>query len=168
MAGKAEYFGPWWGTAKQARSDYESRIVALREGRVQTPSGSGPDTIPVAELCNQFIADRKHRLEAGELTQGSFDDYFKTCERIVKAFTRKRLVADLTNEAFQKLRSKTVKKWGSPYSISNDTQRVRTVFKFGYDDQLLEKPVRFGVQSPEEKAALDSLLGRFDSQLSPA
>jgi integrase len=44
---------------------------------------------------------------------------------------------------FDKLRAKTAKRWG-PVRLGNEIQRVRSIFKFGYDGGFMDKPMRFG------------------------
>ena len=72
-----------------------------------------------------------------------YDEYFATCERVVKTFGIKRLVDDLRPDDFDKLRANATKKWGI-HRVAGEVQRVRTVFKFGFDAGHIEKPVRFG------------------------
>src|SRR5690606_35227272 len=40
--------------------------------------------LTVADLCNEFMRAMTRQVETGEITQRTLDDYFKTCERLVK------------------------------------------------------------------------------------
>lgn len=44
---------------------------------------------------------------------------------------------------FEHLRADLAKQFG-PVRLGNEIQRTRTVFKYGYDTGLIDKPVRFG------------------------
>jgi integrase len=62
---------------------------------------------------------------------------------LVDAFGRNRIVVDVAPDDFAKLRAKTAKRLG-PVSLGNFIQRVRAVFKFGFDSGLMEVPIRYG------------------------
>ena len=72
----------------------------------------------------------------------TFRDYYAHCARIVSAFGRERLVADLTAADFDGLR-KSVAKTCGPVGVSNVVQGIRSVFKFGFEAGLIDKPTRF-------------------------
>src|SRR5262249_35927760 len=73
----------------------------------------------------------------------SWDDYNDACQLLVPHFGGGRLVADLDPEDFASLRRKMAKSWG-PVRLGNVIQRIRTVFKYGDDTGLIDRPVRFG------------------------
>jgi len=82
-------------------------------------------------------------MTSNELTSRSFQDYYATAERVVQAFGKARLVSDLCPADFDAHRAKTASKWG-PHALANEIQRVRSIFKFGLETGLLEKPQLFG------------------------
>ena len=59
------------------------------------------------------------------------------------AFGKTRLVDDLASDDFEALRADAAKIWG-PHRLSKFVQCIRTLFKYGYDAGLLDKPVRYG------------------------
>src|SRR5262249_8992066 len=73
----------------------------------------------------------------------SFAEYYNTCQRVLDAFGWNRAVSDLRPDDFEKYRAERATKWG-PHRLSNEVQRVRSLFKYGFDAGYLEKPVRFG------------------------
>ncbi|MGE0535212.1 MAG: tyrosine-type recombinase/integrase [Pirellulales bacterium] len=81
--------------------------------------------------------------DTGEITERTFADYIAVCTRIVDAFGRTRQVPDLRAEDFDRLRVMLAKTRG-PVALGNEIQRVRSVFKFAYDVELIDRPVRFG------------------------
>lgn len=89
------------------------------------------------------MTDRKHRLQAGEIVQRTWQDYFDTCQRVIAAFGRDRLVEDLRPDDFLDLRGRYAK-GRSPSTVSNEVQRIRTLFNFAFQADLVEKPIKFG------------------------
>lgn len=140
IRGSLHYFGPRYGTWEAALEEYERDRDALHAGR---PRRTDPEATTMKLLCNSFLTDRQHRLDTGDLTQRSFDDYFKTCERLIDELGKSRCVADLIPEDFLAIREKWSKKWG-PKTLSNEIIRTRVVFRYGYQAGLIEREVRFG------------------------
>lgn len=101
------------------------------------------DGVTIAELGNQFLNSKDRQLAAGELSARSRLDYQTTCDRIVAKFSKERVVVDLQADDFEELRATLAKTLG-PVALGNEIQRVRTIFKYGYEAGLLEHPVRFG------------------------
>ena len=52
---------------------------------------------------------------------------------------------------FRRLRAAVAKVWG-PVRLGNEIQRVRSLFKFAYDDGLIDKPPRFGADFKKPSA----------------
>ena len=141
IRGKRHYFGSRWGSAKEAEAEYEKVREDLHAGR--EPSKETDDGVRICDLANEFRGERLHRVETGELTQRTFDKYMATCERLVKELGRERLVTDLRPKDFLRLRQKWSEKWGLT-TLADEVQKVRTIFKFAFDADLIEKPIKFG------------------------
>ena len=137
--GKFYYFGPWENPDAALDLWLEQRDNIMR-GRVTTVAR---DALTLGRLCNQFLADRQKRVDAGELSERSFRDYQRTCEQIVAAFGPKQSVDELAPEDFSELRAKLATNWG-PTTLGNAIQRIRTLFKFAFDSQLVKAPIQFG------------------------
>ena len=139
IRGKLHYFGPWDDpdAALQKYLDQRDDLQAGRTPRVQR------DGLTIRDLVNRFLTAKRLLLASGELAQRTFHDYYATCETIVSAFGKTRLVNDVASEDFESLRANLAKGRG-PVSLGNAIQRIRIVFKYGYDAGLLEKPVRYG------------------------
>jgi hypothetical protein len=82
-------------------------------------------------------------VEEGTLKQLSWNDYKATCDRIISKFGRTRAVADLRSEDFEQFRAAIAKTRGLT-ATGNEIQRVRVVFKYEYDSDLIDRPVKFG------------------------
>ena len=62
---------------------------------------------------------------------------------MVGSFGKTRLVDDLAADDFQALRAKLAKLYGV-HKLGKEVQLTRTIFKYGIDAGLIDKPVRFG------------------------
>ena len=115
----------------------KDELLAGRTPRAHT------DGLALRDLANRYLTFKMHLVETGELSERTFAEYHNTCERLVDLFGKDRLVADLAADDFEKLRASIAKSWG-PIRLGNEIQRVRSVFKYGYDADLIERPVKFG------------------------
>ncbi|QJX00308.1 tyrosine-type recombinase/integrase [Frigoriglobus tundricola] len=164
IRGKLHYFGQWarrlegvlvpiagedgW---KPALEEYKKVADDLHAGR--TPRGEADkDKLTVADLCNAFLTAKKRKMDAGELTSMMWYDYKFATDFLVKQFGAKRLVDDLAAEDFGALRAAMAKKWG-PVRLANCITRVRSVFKFGFENGHMERPVRFGSEFDKPSAS---------------
>ena len=97
----------------------------------------------IRELLDRFVVSKRHLLATREISAKHFAELYATCRRIGDAFGLNRLVIDLACDDFDRLRESISKQWG-PTRLGNEIQRVRSVFKFGYEAGLIDRPVRFG------------------------
>ena len=139
IRGQMHYFGPW-ADPDAALAKYLEQRDALHAGRKPREATEG---VTIKELCNQFLNAKRALVESGELTNRSWQDYKAACDLSISHFGKGRLVADLDPEDFAALRGKMAKKWG-PVTLGNVIQRVRVVFKFAWDNGLIDRPVRYG------------------------
>ena len=101
------------------------------------------DGLTVGDLCNHFLTAKEQQRDAGDITPRTFADYFTTAQAARRRIRPNRLVDDLAADDFQALRASSPSD-GARHRLGNEVQRVRTVFKYGYDAGLIDKPVRFG------------------------
>ncbi len=137
--GKMHYFGPWDNPTK-ALAKYQEQKDDLYAGlkpRSKTPG------LMIKDLCNRFLTAKRHLLDTRELSPRTFKDHHKVCDRIVTTLGNTRLVTDLDSEDFEGLR-KALAKTLAPLALGVEIQRVRSVFKYGYDATLIPAPIRFG------------------------
>jgi|GEM_PF-186480 len=104
---------------------------------------AAPEGVTVARLCNDFQNHKRALRDAGEIGGRMFAEYRDCIERLAKLFGRDTLVEALVADDFARLRQNIARQWG-PVRLANEIQRVRSIFKFGYDSGLLDKPPRFG------------------------
>lgn len=141
IKGRLVYFGPW-GDPDAALAKYNAEREALETGRNPRASG-GPSVFTVGELCNQFLKSRKWKQQSGELSPRTYADYESTTDIMVDHFGKWRAVEDLQPSEFMLLRAKLAKRYG-PHRLTNTIQRIRTIVKWAYDNNHIDKPVRFG------------------------
>ncbi|MFL5242421.1 MAG: tyrosine-type recombinase/integrase [Gemmataceae bacterium] len=139
IRGKIHYFGHW-SDPDAALGKYQEQKEALHAGRKPREASDGTT---IKQLCNQFLIAKRALVESGELTNRSWQDYKGACDLIVLQFGKSRLVADLDPDDFAAMRGKFAKRWG-PVTLGNVIQRIRVVFKFAWDNGLIERPVRYG------------------------
>ena len=139
ILGTQHYFGPWDDPDKALQNylDQKDDLYARRTPR--TKAGG----LMMSELCGRYMTHKDHARDAGEITERTRMEYFATCQRLVDMFGRDRLVIDLATDDFERLRASIAKVWG-PTRLGNEIQRIRSVFKYGYDAALIATPVRFG------------------------
>jgi integrase len=152
IRGRIYYFGKWArrvdGKLQRIEGDgweaalEEYKLVAddLHAGRTPRVKGDG---LTVGDLCNRFLTAKTRKVEAGEMGQRSFRDYKEVTDLIVSAFGANRLVDDLAADDFATLRATMAKNWG-PVRLGNCITRVKSVFKYGNDNALIERAVRYG------------------------
>ena len=139
IRGKMYYFGPW-ADPDGALKRYLAEKDALFAGR--TPRAAAEE-VTVKVLCNSYLNRKQELVDAGELSPRTWKNYVEAATLLVDTFGTGRLVADLHEEDFAKLRRAMSAKWG-PVRVRDFIQRVRSVFKHGYEARLLDVPMRFG------------------------
>jgi integrase len=139
IRGRFVYFGQW-DDPDAALAKYLDQKDALHAGRTPRPE---PDALTVKEAVNVFLDEKEHRVASGELSQRTWDEYKEACDTIIAAFGKTRLVLDLRPDDFAALRRRMAKGWG-PARLGKMITCVRCVFKFAYDSDLLDRPIRYG------------------------
>lgn len=144
IKGRCVYFGSWRTdpTGEAALKTFEREWPYLREGKIP-PSIDVSDGLTMKELVNDFLATKEDKLNAGELSPRSFRDYYKTCDLLIEHFKRERLVGDIKPADFRPLRAKLAGRLGK-VRLRNEINRCCSVFNHAFDNDLIEKPVKYG------------------------
>jgi integrase len=141
--GKAYYFGPvadW----EAALREFNTRWPYIIKG--ETPPDDEPhksEGCSLRELCNAFLAAKRNKIESGELTERSYRDYFRSCKLLIDHFGKERQVSSLKPLEFEAFR-KSLAVNLSASTLGNEITRLRVVFKFGADQELIPAAVKFG------------------------
>lgn len=150
--GRVHYFGSWRndpdGTEALKRFNREWPFII--EGRTPPPVDTG-DGCTIALLCNSFLTSKTRKMESGELSGHTFGQYRTTTDRLVAFFGKDRRVDDLRPSDFERFRTSLASTLGV-VALKNEINRSRIVFKYGFDQRLIDRPVRYG-QSFDKPAA---------------
>jgi len=142
VRGRTIYFTKWADDPKGKEAleewlDQKDDLLAGREPRAHT------DKLSVAELCNQFLSHKEGERDNKEISPRTFVTYYGACESLCKVLGKNRSVEDLVPDDFRKLKAK-LEKTRKAVALRNAMQRVRSIFKFAFDDGLVDRQVRFG------------------------
>jgi integrase len=125
---------------KEALELYKAQADDLHGGRTSRVTGDG---LTLADLCNAFLTAKQRKVASGELGTRMFSEYKETTDLLVATFGKTRLVDDLAADDFGGLRARMADRWG-PVRLGNAITRVKSVFKYGLDNGLIDKAVRYG------------------------
>jgi integrase len=140
IRGSLHYFGPWNDPdgALKKYLDQKDDLHAGRKPREVSEAG-----VTVKSLVNAYLNHKKSLEQAGELSPRTYKNCKEACDLLIDRFGKQRLASDLRQDDFANLRKYMAKKWG-PVRVGDFIQRIRCVFKYGYDAEQLKEPVRFG------------------------
>ena len=150
VRGKVRYFGRVDAdpTGEAALALWNLEKDDLLAGREPKPKPLDSGTLVVGELCNLFLAQKESLRDNDELSPRTWADYLGTCAEVVDVFGRNRLVSDLAAADFRDLREKLAKpakdRKRGLVALGCHIQRVKSLFKFAYDEGLIDSPVRYG------------------------
>jgi integrase len=139
VRGKIHYFGKL-DDPQAALELWLAQKDDLLAGRTPRTASDG---LTVKELVNLFLNAKQALVTTGELSARTWADYHLTCRFVAKTLGPNTPVIALTPADFAKLRAAFAATRG-PVALGNSVQRVRTLFKWAYDHELIEKPVRVG------------------------
>ena len=167
--GTIHYFGRWGrvvngkltriqpdGCWQAALEEYQQKREDIWAGRTPRVPSEG---LTVKDLCNRFLTAKLQKVNSGEIAARTFAEYRQTTDRLVATFGKERLVDDLASDDFERLRANIAKVWG-PVRLGNEVQRVRTLFKYGFESGLIDKPMRFGSEFKKPSKTFYANTGR--------
>jgi integrase len=143
--GKTYYFGSW-SDPEKARQRYLDEKDDLYGGRLPKTRG-GVDYAPagptIKEVCDGFYEAKQLEMEAGDITRRTLEDYDRSAALVCRMFDKHRAATTLKPNDFQALRAELAKRL-NPNSLGNEVQRIRTLFRWAAESDLLDKPLKFG------------------------
>jgi integrase len=139
IRGKLHYFGSW-SDPDAALEKYQAEKDALHAGRKPRETTDGTT---VKRLVNAYLNNKKAKLDVGELSPVTMLNYTQATDLLMATYGRNRLAADIGPDDFAELRNAMARKWGA-VRVRDFVQRIRSIFKFGLDVGLLDRPARFG------------------------
>jgi integrase len=141
ILGKQHFFGVW-AKPDEAEAEYLRVREYLQAGRKPPTPGNG---CRLKDLSNRFLNAKRAMVDSQELSIRTFNDYHAGCAEILEHFGKERLIDDCGPEDFEAFRVKASKGRGL-HAIGRMVTLTRMLFGFAYDNELIEKPIRFGQQ----------------------
>ena len=139
---KLHYFGKTAGDEKGQAAlerwlEQKDDLLAGREPRVKV------NGVTIRDLANRYLSAKRDHLAAGEIGGRTFADLYAACQRLGAALGWDRVIVDLVAGDFEHLRRQFAKRWG-PTRLAVEIQRVRCIFKYGFDSGMIDQPIRYG------------------------
>ena len=162
IRGRTHYFRPW-SDPDAALAKYLDQRDDLQAGRTPRLTPGDARGLTMRDLANRFLTTKQSLVETRELSPITFANYKAICELVIGKLGRLRHVNDLQSSDFEELRTSFAKGVGL-VTLGNMIRQTRTVFKFAFDSDLIDRPVKFG---PGFKMPSKRVL-RADRQAKPA
>ena len=143
IRGQVRFFGVW-ADPETALTNYNRQAADLHEGR--DPRARRVHDVPtIKDLINSYPTSQTAKVETGQITARWLED----CIKILKAFSsyagKTRRWDDLTPSDFERYRTKLYKKYGM-HSIDRHLTIIRSMLKYAYDTEVIDRPIRYGQQ----------------------
>jgi integrase len=151
IRGKFYYFGTV-ADPDQALANYHRHCDGLHSGQVSCVSRKAAQ-ITLRELANEFLNAAASRRDAGRLASRTFADYHRVCGQVIGALGRDLPVAAVTREHFSALH-RCLSDGVSATTLDGRIGIARSLFKFAYDEELIEQPLRLKALPRPEKRVL--------------
>lgn len=136
-SGQAALFGTW--------SEPDAAVKLYLDQKDHLHAGVTPrrEGATVADICEQFFTWKSSLTALGELKPVTLKGYEIACAQLAKALG-KHAVVTLRPQHFELYRAVLAQTWKTPVTLGVAIQRTRTIFKWAYDMELIEKPVSYG------------------------
>lgn len=153
--GEKLYFGTW--------DDPKGALQEWKAYEAQHVLGMAPESNPsvgemtVRNALVQFLDAKKLMVERGDMGQPTLKQYQRLAIWLAEGIGPHRLVETLTPNDFTKLRNSFPSSWSIRYR-DNRIMDTRTLFKWVYDNALIDRPVRYGSdwsKTPKRKKRLE-------------
>jgi integrase len=147
VRGRIHYFGKELDAALAKWEAVKDDLLAGRQPKEDTQE------LTVKSLCNRFLAFKMEKVEAGQMVRRSWVDYKTACQHLIDAVGKERLVHTLRPDDFSKVWKALSVRYGL-YRLGCQIQLIRSVFRYAYESELIEQPMRFGptFTKPPKKA----------------
>ena len=148
IRGRLHYFGPWddW---RAALNDYLDKKEDLQAGRTPVTT---PDAKRFDELVEAFLGSKQALADSGERSDRTPEDYQTIFDKVREVWGNIAL-EQIGKSEFATLREELAE-IHSPITLANDIQRVRCLFNWAYENDFLDRPMKYGdsFKKPSKKA----------------
>jgi len=160
ILGKIHFFGVW-ADPSTALENYLRVAADLHAGRQPVDRNISVGGMTVKDVCNHFLTYQHDKVRNGDIAARSFDECRRIAEKFAQIVGSARPVTELVPEDFRRFRQRLVqvgfKKRGKGlgvYALSRTITIVRGMFKYAWDMDLIEKPIKFGKALEKPSATL--------------
>jgi len=108
----------------------------------RTPHAPG-DGLTLKNAANRYLEARRHLVDTREITFRHWDECRKSLQIMADTFGKTRPVLSLRPADFTQLRGLLGQGRG-PDAMGTHVQRIRSFFKWLWDSDLIDRPVKFG------------------------
>lgn len=147
--GKHKHFGPWSDPAG-AEARWREFSDARKAGRAPRPIADGSMTLK--ELANRFTTFHHNRAVAGEIRLSSFRDIRRAVKNFLTQTGDWVQVGRLSPDHFAGFRN-WLAKTNKSHAINRNITLVKSMFKWAYDNDLIDRPIKYGAGFAKAKAA---------------
>jgi len=118
-------------TAAEADDYYERHFSRLWKDREELPGKTNLDDLRLSDIANGFIARKKSALDAGEITQRTYDEYCECVQAFLDSVGATRPVRGVIDDtmAFGRFRRECAAKFG-PHRLAKFVIIIRSLFKW--------------------------------------
>jgi integrase len=149
--GRIYYFGTV-ADPERALANYHKHCEGLHSGQV-TRIGRPVGSVTLRELANEFLNAAAARRDAGRLASRTFTDYHRVCGHVIAALGRDLPISAISKEQLVTLH-KRLSDGVSAITLDGRVGIARSLFKFAYDEELIEQPLRLKALPRPEKRVL--------------
>ena len=111
--GASYYFGPL-DNRQAALARFEREWPYIIQGLSPPVLADNAEACTLRVMCNLFLESKRNKISAGELTDLSYRDYYRSCKRLIDHFRADRRVDDLRPVDFESFRAKLARSSSSP------------------------------------------------------
>ena len=147
VLGKHHYFGkvaddPKGKEALKLWLYEKDWLLAGLEPPPYDPNGESAKSVKF--VCNKFMESKESKLDAGNLSQRTFDELKETCKLVFTAIPPALEAKLLVPAHFNKVLAAINRRCKSPNTRGKLVGQVKAIFKNAYNEGLIERPANFG------------------------
>lgn len=139
--GKLHYFGPW-SDPDGAEKEWKRFETDRQAGRTLRKRSDG--RLAVKDLVNAYLRAQSARASHGTLRLRTFRELQPILEDFLKAVGKGATVGSLTPDDFMAYRAELIRRGLGSHALKRHTTLVRSVFRWGYDQDLFERLPKYG------------------------
>ena len=112
---------------------------------------NGETAISVKFVCNRFMESKESKLDAGDLSQRTYDELLATCKFLMETIPPQLESKLLVPAHFSKILKAINTRCLSPHTRGKYVQQIRSIFGFAYSEGLIDRPTNFGADFKKPK-----------------